>query len=392
MPHSPWLALALRIARRITIGTLTIELPGGSTRTFQGAAPGPSGYLRLNRPQALRRFVTGGSLGFAEAYLDGDWDSPDLARLLEVLALNYDAYAAQYQGQFWHRWMARLGHLLRPNTPRGSRHNILAHYDLGNSFYRHWLDQTMTYSSARFREEGEPLEAAQQNKLRSLITMIGLKPSEHVLEIGCGWGAFAEFAAKEVGARVTAITNSDAQHAYASERIQRAGLADKVEVRLQDYRDVEGRFDRIASIEMFEAVGERYWPVFFSRLSELLHPGGRAGLQVITIGDEHFDAYRRGCDFIQRYIFPGGMLPSPGALADQIRRAGLAEVERLGFGLDYARTLQTWNRRFHEAWPTIRSLGFDERFRRLWTYYLAYCEAGFRVGFTNVLQLGLKAT
>lgn len=389
MLHSPWLALALRIARRITIGTLTIELPGGSTRTFQGAAPGPSGYLRLNRPQALRRFVTGGSLGFAEAYLDGDWDSPDLARLLELLALNHAAYDELYYGRSWHGWLARLQHLLRPNSRRGSRRNIHAHYDLGNRFYELWLDATMTYSAALFADPQAPLEEAQRTKYRRLAERLQLQEGQRLLEIGCGWGAFAELAAREFGSHVTAITISKAQHAFAAARIQAAGLAERVEVRLQDYRDVVGRFDRIASIEMFEAVGERYWPVFFDRMRELLAPSGLAGLQVITIADRHFEAYRRSADFIQRHVFPGGMLPSPSALGAQIARAGLREIAPFTFGRHYACTLAGWQQRFQARWPEIQRQGFDERFKRVWEYYLAYCEAAFRVGYTDVRQVTL---
>jgi cyclopropane-fatty-acyl-phospholipid synthase len=389
--RSPWVAFACGIAERLQWGALTLEMPSGERRIFTGAAPGPHGHLRIVRERALGRFVTGGTLGFAEAYLDGDWESRDLARLLELLAVNEAAYAEHASGRPWSRWLARLHHAVRPNTRRGSRRNILAHYDLGNDFYAAWLDPGMTYSAARFEHPDQPLAAAQRTKLESLARRIGLGPDHHVLEVGCGWGSFAEFVAREVGARVTAITVSERQHAYAARRIQAAGLGERAEVRLQDYRDVDGRFDRIASIEMFEAVGERFWPLFFARLRECLAPGGIAGLQVITIGDRYFERYRRSVDFIQRHVFPGGMLPSPAALAREFARAGLAKVDEITFATDYARTLQAWNGRFQAAWPQIGAMGFDRRFKRLWEYYLAYCAAGFRTGCTNVAQIALRA-
>ena len=384
-----WLGLAYAIAERLTHGELTMIAPDGTKRSFKGTQPGPEADLKFNNTRAIRRLATGGTLGFAEAYVDGDWDSLDLAKLLELLALNENAYTEHFYGTSWHRWIARLHHVLRPNSRAGSRRNILAHYDLGNAFYRQWLDPSMTYSSARFKAGHLTLEEAQRAKYESLARGLALEPDHHVLEIGCGWGGFAEFAAREVGAKVTAITISDEQHAFAANRIQAAGLNDKVEIRLQDYRDVEARFDRVASIEMFEAVGERYWPVYFDKLTSALKPNGLAGLQIITIADSYFDAYRRSVDFIQRHVFPGGMLPSPTTLDQQLKRAGLQKLSEITFGLDYAKTLNTWNLRFQSAWPEILPLGFDQRFKRLWEYYLAYCEAGFRVGWTDVAQLAV---
>jgi cyclopropane-fatty-acyl-phospholipid synthase len=389
-PPGHWSRFALAIAAKLSSGALTIELADGTRHRFVGGRVGPEGHLRLKRERAIRRFVTGGSLGFGEAYLDGDWDSADLPRLLELLAQNEGAYADHLGGWAGWRALARLHHLLRPNTRRGSRRNILAHYDLGNRFYELWLDRSMTYSAARFTRPGMTLEEGQQAKYALIAEQLEIRPGHHVLEIGCGWGGFAEFVAREVGARVTALTISDAQRSFAAERIQSTGLADRVEIRLQDYRDLAGRFDRIASIEMLEAVGERYWPIYFARLRDCLWPDGRACLQVITIADRHFETYRKGADFIQRHVFPGGMLPSPGALDREIAQAGLAEVGRVCFGLDYARTLAEWSRRFRAARAEVARLGFDDRFRRLWDYYLAYCEAGFRVGFTDVRQITLQ--
>ncbi len=384
------MALVFDIAGNLQYGRLEIITPDNKSRTFKGTEDGPSAVLQLNSLQALRRFVVGGSLGFAEAYLDGDWDSPDLPRLLELLVLNEGAYSNHFYGRPWFRWLARARHLFRHNSRRGSRQNILAHYDLGNSFYQHWLDKSMTYSAARFEETGASLEAAQEAKYTSLIRKLSLEPDHHLLEVGCGWGGFAEYAAREVGAKVTAITISDQQHAFASKRIQAAGLNDKVEVRLQDYRDVDGRFERIASIEMFEAVGESYWPVYFDKLVSVLQPNGTIGLQVITIADKYYETYRRSADFIQRHVFPGGMLPSPAILQKELQQAGLRKLSETTFGLDYARTLAAWNRRFQAAWPDMEDLGFDQRFKRLWQYYLAYCEAGFKAGWTDVCQLALR--
>lgn len=386
------MALIYGIADNLQYGQLTIIPPDGGSRVFNGAADGPQAILKLNSLRAIRRFAVGGSLGFAEAYLDGDWDSPNLSSLLELLVLNENAYSKRFYGHSWFRWTARLGHLFRRNSKRGSRRNILAHYDLGNAFYQRWLDPSMTYSSARFEEPHLSLENAQTAKYASLVDKLSLKEDQHLLEVGCGWGGFAEFAAREVGAKVTAITISDQQHAFASERIQAAGLNEKVEIRLQDYRDVDGRFDRIASIEMFEAVGESYWPVYFGKLSSLIEPGGVIGLQIITIADRYYETYRRSADFIQRHIFPGGMLPSPAALEKQFERTGLQKLSETTFGLDYARTLATWNQRFQTAWPEVSQLGFDQRFKRLWQYYFAYCEAGFKAGWTDVSQLALRRT
>jgi cyclopropane-fatty-acyl-phospholipid synthase len=283
----------------------------------------------------------------------------------------------------------RLRHGLRGNSRAGARRNIHAHYDLGNEFYARWLDPSMTYSSARYEAPGQPLQAAQEAKYASLARQMALAADHHVLEIGCGWGGFAEFAAREVKAKVTAITISQAQFEFARKRMHDQGLAERADIRLVDYRDVEGRFDRVASIEMFEAVGEKYWPAYFGKIREALKPGGRAGLQIITIRDDLYAGYRRRADFIQKYIFPGGMLPSEARLREVTERAGLAWEGVSRFGQHYADTLAEWAQRFEGAWGDIVGLGFDERFRRLWRFYLSYCEAGFRTGRTDVVQLSL---
>ncbi len=324
-------AVILRLAERLARGTLEIVLPDGERREITGPAPGPRAVLCLRNGRVARRYLTAGGVGFAEGFIEGDWDTPDLATLLELLSLNEEAWGDGYFGGLWHRWMRRIEHTLRPNTRGGSRRNIQAHYDLGNEFFAAWLDPTMTYSSALFAEAAQDLETAQRTKYRSLAREIAVAPGQRLLEIGSGWGGFAVTAAKEFGARVTSITVSRAQAEYARARVFREGLAEQVEILLQDYRDVKGRFDRIASIEMFEAVGERFWPTYFRTLRERLLPDGAAGLQLITIADQYFEAYRRNVDFIQAYIFPGGMLPSPAVLDQRAAEAGLARTQEIGF-------------------------------------------------------------
>jgi cyclopropane-fatty-acyl-phospholipid synthase len=273
------------------------------------------------------------------------------------------------------------------NTKAGSRKNIHAHYDLGNAFYAAWLDDSMTYSAGIYAPGDDDLRSAQQRKYRALAERIGIRRGDSVLEIGCGWGGFAEYAAREMGCTVTGLTISREQHDFAVARIAAAGLSDRVTIRMQDYRDERGVYDRIASIEMFEAVGEQYWATYFRQLHDRLKPGGTAGLQVITIKDESFAFYKKEIDFIRHYIFPGGMLPTPSHLHALGQRFGLPLVSERIFGLDYARTLADWRERFHAAWPNLTSMGFDERFRRMWEYYLSYCEAGFRSGNIDVRQV-----
>ncbi|MEJ1158731.1 cyclopropane-fatty-acyl-phospholipid synthase family protein [Prosthecomicrobium sp. N25] len=376
-------AAALRLRR----GALTIQTPEGSRFRIAGPEAGPEAEVRLRTWAVISRALTAGDLGIHESYLEGDWSSPDVTAFLELFCLNHEIIIEDLAASLPIRLFLRFRHWLNANTRTGSRRNIAAHYDLGNRFYELWLDPTMTYSSAVYDGREEDLTSAQLKKYRTLAELARLAPGHSVLEIGCGWGGFAEFAAREVGCKVTALTISREQYDFAAARIQRAGLGDKVEVRLQDYRDVEGRFDRIASIEMFEAVGEKFWPTFFDRLSETLKPGGVAGLQVITIQDRLFDSYRRTPDFIQRYIFPGGMLPTPTHMAALGRKAGLVLTSEKIFGQDYARTLAEWRQRFWDAWPRIVPLGFDDRFKRLWEYYFHYCEAGFRSGNIDVRQL-----
>jgi cyclopropane-fatty-acyl-phospholipid synthase len=345
-----------------------------------GAGPGPDAELVLNNWRALRRMLFGGDLGLAEAYLDGDWDSPDIACLIELAALNAEVTEPHFEGSAVSRFLRRIAHARRANTRGGARRNIEAHYDLGNAFYRRWLDEGMTYSSALFASPEMSLEDAQRAKQDRVIAQLGVGQGARVLEIGCGWGGLAEALVQRAGAHVTGVTLSPAQMQYAQARLQ----GQPADIRLQDYRDLDGSFDAVVSIEMLEAVGAAYWPDFFARLHASLKPGARAVLQVISIAEDRFDTYLRRPDFIQRHIFPGGMLPTVEIMRREISQAGLNLVSLERFGQSYAATLAEWHRRFEAAWHDLRHQGFDERFRRKWRYYLQYCEGGFRAGAIDV--------
>ncbi|MGD0192384.1 MAG: cyclopropane-fatty-acyl-phospholipid synthase family protein [Rhizomicrobium sp.] len=371
-------------------GSLRVTAPDGKEFHLKGMEPGPDAGLVVHDLRALRRLVWSGDIGFAEGYFAGEWDTPDLPALLHAIVLNLRGAQGLLRGTRTARLINLVQHVRNRNSRSGARRNIEAHYDLGNSFYERWLDRSMTYSSGVFGRDAATLDDAQQRKYRRLAETIALEQGHSVLEIGCGWGGFAEFAARDVGAHVTAITISPSQHAYASARMQKAGLADRVDVRLVDYRDVKGMFDRIVSIEMLEAVGEKFWPQYFATIRDVLAPGGIVGLQTITIADRFFAQYRKRVDFIQKYMFPGGMLPAEFRLRQEADAAGLAWRGSCRFGEDYARTLSEWARNFGSAWGDIRGLGFDERFRRLWLFYLAYCEAGFRSRRIDVIQLALQ--
>jgi cyclopropane-fatty-acyl-phospholipid synthase len=378
--------VALKALARLKVGTLSLGLPDGSTRRFSGSQPGPEAALHVRDWHIFSRVLSSGDMGFAEGYMAGEWDSPDLVRLLELMAANEAALGRVARASWWRRQLLRLAHLRHDNTRRGSRRNIHAHYDLGNAFYSLWLDPTMTYSSALYDgDSSRPLDQAQRAKYERILDRLGARQGDSLLEIGCGWGGFAETAARR-GVRVRAITISQEQLAYTRERLSRAGLGHIASVEFRDYRDVEGTYDHIVSIEMIEAVGERHWPSYFDALKRHLNPGGRAVVQAITIADDCFERYRRGADFIQTYIFPGGMLPSAATLRAQARRAGMALAGAHEFGRDYARTLEAWLGRFDGVVDRVRGLGFDDRFVRMWRYYLAYCAAGFASGRTDVVQ------
>ena len=385
-------ALLIRLlSANWTYGRLTLTLPNGEVHRLEGETPGPNAIMNVLDYRFAGRVLANGDIGYAEGYMAGEWDSPHLAVLLETLANNYDHIRRLFDGNVVMLAVNWISHKLNRNSRRGSRKNITAHYDLGNAFYAEWLDRSMTYSSAKFLNPSEPLEVAQTRKYAALAQAMDLKPGMSVLEIGCGWGGFAEYAAREIGATVTGVTISQEQHDLARERLFNAGLSEKTKIELMDYRDITGTFDRVASIEMFEAVGKEYWGAYFDKVHDVLKPGGRAGLQIITIQEELFEEYNARTDFIQKYVFPGGMLPSEARLQPVVEAAGLSwdSVDR--FGIDYADTLSRWDQRFQQSWDDIRKMGgFDERFRRLWRFYLAYCEAGFRSRRTDVIQLALS--
>lgn len=375
-----------KLLSQLRCGKITLHGPDGRSQEFSGPKPGPHASLTLADWRVCSDILGRGDIGLAEAYIAGRAKTDDLTQLLLLAAMNEQAIEEAIHGRWWATLAYRLRHWLRPNTRSGSRKNIHAHYDLGNDFYRLWLDTTMTYSSALFEGDmARSLADAQSAKYARILRALDARPGQHILEVGCGWGGFAEQAAR-AGCRVTGITISAAQLEYAQRRIAAAGLEDRVELRLQDYRDLDWQFDHVVSIEMFEAVGERYWPGYFSMLRDRLKPGGRALVQSITIAESKFERYRTGTDFIQQYIFPGGMLPSPQRFGEVAAEQGMTVEDMHHFGLDYAETLRRWHQVFDYAAPQVLEQGFDERFMRTWRFYLAYCEAGFRTRATDVVQ------
>jgi cyclopropane-fatty-acyl-phospholipid synthase len=390
MPLPRWFPTLFGLLDRLDSGAVEVRLPDGRLFTARGAAPGPTGRIDVHNPEIFPAMVRHGDLAFPEGYMDGWWSTPDLQTLLDVLVQNNDAVCYSFPGSGLVRAFERLRHALRANTRRGARRNIARHYDLGNDFYRLWLDETMTYSSALFRTGGETLAEGQRNKYAAICDLAGIREGDHVLEIGCGWGGFAEFATAERGARVTALTLSREQRDFTQRHLFEAGLADRAEILLLDYRDVQGTYDAIVSIEMLEAVGEAYWPRYFATLRDRLKPGATAAVQTITIPDRTFPAYRRGTDFIRKHIFPGGMLPPPGAIHREAAAAGLKITEEYDFADSYSATLRLWRRAFHARRREITDLGFDDCFLRMWDFYLASCAATFHAGTTGVSHLALR--
>ena len=375
------------ILSNLHCGRLVLTLPDGTHQVFAGAMAGPDADMHIHTGAALRRLLYDGKMGFCEAFMDGDVSSQSLPQLIE-LAVLHDKYLEEVlKTNMLKQAGLRLFHMLRRNSKQGSAKNIAHHYDIGNSFYEAWLDPTMTYSSAVFNSELDDLTTAQLNKYRRLADLADIQSGDRVLEIGCGWGGFAKYVSEQIGAHVTGITISQAQLAYAKSRLADAGLDDRVDLKLMDYRDLQGRFDKIVSIEMFEAVGQDYWPTYFATIARMLQSGGRAVIQSITIDHGAFQSYRDQPDFIQRYIFPGGMLPSMPMLETPVAQAGLELVAEQGYAPHYARTLQEWRSRFLDAWPTLAGDKFDNRFKRMWELYLAYCEGGFRAGMIDVKQI-----
>lgn len=381
----------LKPLERARFGRLRLQLPGGATLDFGQELPGAcDAHVTLRRWAALRKALTGGALGWSEAYLDGDWDSPDIASLVEWFLRNEPLLGNRLEGGVLSTLLARLQRRRRANSRRGSRRNIAFHYDLGNAFYRHWLDETMTYSSALFSRPQQTLQEAQRDKYQHIVDTLDIRDGARVLEIGCGWGGFAEHLGWQRDVALHGITLSSRQLEFARERALRAGLSPQARFSFTDYRDVRGEYDHVVSIEMLEAVGEAYWPSYFDTVRRCLRPGGSAAIQVITIDDARFEGYRANPDFIQKHVFPGGMLPSPAVLRERAAAAGLQLTGEMNFGASYARTLREWSLRFQAAWPAIAAMGFDERFRRLWHYYLGYSEGGFRGGSIDVWQFFLR--
>ena len=385
-----YFAQVFEMTKKMNTGRLDFELPDGRIFRAHGKNPGPVSHLKINNSDVFARLIREGDLGFCDAYLDGWWSTPDLQVFLDLVHADNDEMYDAFPGMGMVRAWEKFRFWLQSNSKSQAKKNISYHYDLGNDFYKLWLDETMTYSSAIFKTGQESTESAQIEKYSSLVDQMGAKEGDHILEIGCGWGGFAEYAAKERGLKVTGLTISKEQLKYAENRIKAAGLSDLVNFKLQDYRDERGKYDGIASIEMFEAVGEKYWPAYFDCVKNCLYPGKQATLQIITIQEARWEIYRRGVDFIQKYIFPGGMLPSPAALRSEVERAGLKVVNSIEFGESYSQTLRRWHETFNVKWDEISEMGFDDRFRRMWNFYLTSCAATFHYGNCDVTQITIE--
>ena len=385
-----YFARVFDLVGKLNSGRVDFILPDGRRFRAEGLKPGPVAEVTINNPDVFARLVREGDLGFCDAYLDGWWTPPALQAFMDFIHADNDDMYDGFPGMALVRAWEKARFWFQSNTKRQALKNISYHYDLGNDFYSLWLDETMTYSSALFNTSQESLEKAQIAKYASMVDQMGVQPGDHVLEIGCGWGGFAEYAAKERGLKVTGLTISKEQLEYAQKRIKRNGLSDKVNLKLQDYRDETGVYDGVASIEMFEAVGEKYWPVYFDKIKQCLKPGKHATLQIITIQDARWEVYRKSVDFIQKYIFPGGMLPSPSVLRKEVHKAGLSVQHSIEFGKSYSQTLRRWFEVFNNKWDNISAMGFDDRFRRMWNFYLTSCAATFESGNCDVTQITLQ--
>ncbi len=385
-----WQLALEKMLNNLNIGEINVTFPDGEIKNFKGDKLGPIADVTFLTEKSIKDSILGGSLGFCEAYIDGKIKSKNIGKLIEIGGHEESGLNTSGKGYFFFKLLNKVFHLINNNTINGSKRNISAHYDLGNNFYELWLDKSMTYSSAYFNSNKDSLFEAQQNKYNKISKIANLEKKSKVLEIGCGWGGFAEFAAKNYNSLVTAITISKEQFEFTKKRIEKNGLNKSIDVKLIDYRKIKGSFDRIISIEMIEAVGEKYWPIYFNQIKKLLKPNGNAAIQVITIDDKYFDDYKKFPDFIQKYIFPGGMLPSISALEKPIQQSGLKIDKIDSFGKDYSSTLSIWSKQFNSAWPKISKLGFDNRFHRMWNLYFSYCEGGFNSGSIDVKQIKLS--
>jgi cyclopropane-fatty-acyl-phospholipid synthase len=379
--------LILQSLRNVKWGHIQMTLPWGEIIEFSGRDIGLSTNIYIKDLKVFDLIMDKSDIGFGEAYVQGLWETDDIAKVIEFAVLNRDALAEAMAGQWRKILLYKMKHFFNSNSKVGSQKNISAHYDLGNSFYRLWLDETMTYSSAYWgKDEWLTLPEAQLNKYQLLLEQLNAQPGEHILEIGCGWGGFAEFAAHR-GLKVTGITISKEQFDFATERIRKQGLQDQVDIQFLDYRDVQGQFDHVISIEMIEAVGAEFWPQYFNKIREVLKKNGTAAIQSITIQDSLFDQYRKGTDFIQQYVFPGGLLPCEQALKKTVGAIFGLEPQFLRFGIDYAKTLRHWHDKFIDQQGAVSKMGYSVEFQRLWRFYLGYCEGAFRGGQINVVAM-----
>ena len=385
-----WYKLFIDGIKKFPFGSIEIELPNGVIENIKGNSKGPHAFLKINDSLVFKEIIQGGSVKFAELFMSQRLSSNKLTDLMHYFAMNNDQAEATFKISIFKYILNKISHLKNKNTKIQSKKNISYHYDLGNDFYKFWLDKTMTYSSAIFSNKSENLEEAQLRKYSKLANLASIKKNDKVLEIGCGWGGLSQFLAENYDCDVTAITISKEQFNYATERIKKAKLNKKVKIIYCDYRNIEGKFDKILSIEMFEAVGKDYWNTFFKKVQSILNPNGIIGLQLITIDNKIYDVYSKNPDFIQKYIFPGGMLPSEKILKSLITKHSLTLEGNYSYADDYAKTLSIWNKNFNENWGKIEKLGFDKRFKLMWNYYLSYCEGGFLSKNIDLKQIKLK--
>ncbi len=382
-----WFPNVWELMQELKSGKLIVKLPDNQVFSVTGSEPGPTGKIEILNEEFFSRLIREGELAFSESYMDGWWQTEDLIALLDVLMSSNEIFGRSFPGAFLVQYYERMRHWFKSNSKSQAKKNIAYHYDLGNEFYSSWLDETMTYSSAYFETGHESLAEAQNKKYGRICKTLNLESGQQLLEIGCGWGGFAEYAINNYGVHVTGLTISKAQYEFANSRLFNAGLAEKANIKLLDYRDETGSYDALASIEMFEAVGERYWPTYFQGVRNRLKEKARATLQIITVADELFPEYRKNVDFIQKYIFPGGMLPSQKILFDQVSKSGLSKLGCYQFGDSYTKTLKLWHEKFNSVWGDISPLGFDDRFRRMWNFYFASCAAVFNTGVGDVTHL-----
>ena len=385
-----WEILLLKGIKKFSYGSIQIEFSDGYIENIKAKKPGPKAMLKINKPNTAKEIIQGGSVAFAESYINKDISTDNLTNLIHYCALNNDQAESTFNISILKKIIHKVFHYKNKNTKNQAKKNISFHYDLGNKFYEYWLDKTMTYSSAIFNNKSIELEAAQNNKYKKLAELSAIKNGDQILEIGCGWGGFAEFIGNNYDCNLTAVTISREQYEYTKKRIFDANLSHKIEVLLCDYRNITGKFDKIVSIEMFEAVGKQYWNTFFKKIENILKPKGSISLQLITIDDNIYDVYKTNPDFIQKYIFPGGMLPSDKILKELINKTSLKINSIDSFSKDYAKTLNIWNKQFNKKWDKIEKLGFDENFKLLWNYYLSYCEGGFLSKNIDLKQIKLS--